>query len=74
MTEHIQELAKRRAEAQDHVNALGMMGTPSDLAARVASDARYRLAQDALARADREYRAAINALTTEQLIDLSKSA
>lgn len=70
--EHIIGLGKKRAQAAIAVEALGMqngygMTVEEDLAAR----ARYRLAQDALAKADADYRAAIKSLSADELAELA---
>jgi hypothetical protein len=69
---NINELNQRRAEALEIYNALGLVNVPTDYAARVKLDARYRLAADAYCRTDDEYRKALNAMTTDELIALAK--
>ncbi len=67
----IYELNKRRAEAQAHVYYLGMMNQPVDPDKRIAADAAYRLATDALMRAEVDYQRALASMTTEELIALT---
>jgi hypothetical protein len=70
--EHIIGLSKKRAQAAIAVEALGRQNTSGltpeeDLASR----ARYRLAQDALDKAEADYRAAIKDLSTDELAELA---
>jgi hypothetical protein len=71
MTNRILELAQAKAQAENFVNMLGMVNTPTDLNERIASDARYRLAVDAAMKADAEYREAISNLTPGELQELA---
>jgi hypothetical protein len=68
----ILELAEARAKAAQYVEGLRVMNvaglTPEE---QVASSARYRLAHDALMRAERDYGEAISALSTEELMALA---
>lgn len=68
--ERIRTLAEKAEAARNYVRALGMMNTPADYEKRIASDAQYRLAQDAAAAADKAYREAMDRLTPDQLNDL----
>lgn len=68
----INELNSRRAKAALHVEILGYANQPSDLEDRLKADARYRLAEDAHQRAEREYQDAIARLSTDELIELTK--
>lgn len=70
--DHILALAKRRAETGQHRDAVGMMNTPVGYEKGLQADARYRLASDAFERATKEYSAAIAALTTDELVELSR--
>lgn len=68
--EYIIGLGKKRAQAAIAVEALGMQNAygktvEEDLAAR----ARYRLAQDALAKAEADYRDAIKYLSADELAE-----
>lgn len=67
----IHELNRRRAKAQSLVTNLGMMNAPSSDEDRLKADARYRLASDALRRAETDYAVAIGRLSTEQLLALA---
>lgn len=71
---NIRELAERRAAAQLHFNALGMANSPTDVEGQLMASARYRLAWDAYQAAERDYNAAINKLSTDQLIALSNGS
>ena len=67
----IHALNRRRAEAAELVRALGYANQPTKYEDRVAADARYRLATDAHRRAESEYQAALNSLSTEELAALA---
>lgn len=71
MTE-LERLNLLRAECQQRLSYLAMMNMPSEPKERLQFDARYRLAQDALSRAETEYRLALGALSTVELIELTK--
>lgn len=68
----IRALNRRRAEAAAIVQTLGHANQPADLDERLKADARYRLAQDALSRAENEYQTALAVLSTEELAALAK--
>lgn len=68
--EHIKQLAEKRAAASEYVLALGMMNAGNTLEERIARDAQYRLAQDALAKAESEYRNAMDKLSADDLTEL----
>lgn len=67
----IRELNQRRSEAALWVKMLGMVNQPIDYEERLKLDARYRLAMDASQRAEREYNAALAAMSSEYLIALA---
>ena len=67
----ILELNERRCQAQEHVHMLGMMNTPVDYDAKIAADARYKLAKDAWMRAEAEYQKELARLSTDALFGLS---
>jgi hypothetical protein len=69
---NIEELNLRRAETALTLQMLGMVNQPIDHAERLKLDARYRLAKDANYRAEQDYSAALAALSTEDLIALTK--
>jgi len=64
---NLQELAERRAAAAEVITALGTANTPTDFVDRIKASAQMRLAYDALERTEREYTAAIDALSTDEL-------
>jgi hypothetical protein len=68
--ERIRGLAEKVARAQNYARNLGAMNTPTDLKARIAGDAQYRLAQDALAAAEKEYWDAMGHLSADELNEL----
>lgn len=68
----IQELNQRRAATSLNVQMLGMVNQPIDYEERLKLDARYKLALDAHQRAESDYRAAIAAMSSEDLIALAK--
>lgn len=71
--ERIRGLAEKVASAQNYARTLGVMNTPTDYKERIASDAQYRLAQDALAAAEKEYRDAMGHLSADELNELVHS-
>jgi hypothetical protein len=68
----IQELNERRAETALTVQMLGMVNQPLDYQERLKADARYRLALDANHRAESDYRMALAAMSSEELIALAQ--
>ena len=68
----IMQLAERRATAQVRVNMLMQMNQPVGFEDQVKADAAYSLAMDALSRCDKEYRDALAAMATDDLIKLSQ--
>jgi hypothetical protein len=68
----IKDLNQRRAEALEIYNALSLVNVPTDYAARVKLDVRYRLALDAYRRAESDYQKALDAMTTDELIAIAK--
>lgn len=71
---NVHELNRKRAEARAYFNTLAMTNTPDDADARLASDMRYQLASDALAKAEREYSDAIQSLTADEMLALAKAS
>lgn len=68
------ELAERRAKALEYVRALGMQNaygrTPEE---QIRASAQYRIATDAAAQADADYRAAIAGLSAEELAEAART-
>lgn len=67
----IQELNERRAATSLAVKTLGLMNMPLDYSERLKLDARFRLALDAQQRAEQDYRTALAAMTSEELLALA---
>jgi hypothetical protein len=67
----IQELNERRASASFRLQCLGMANTPTKIEDRLKADAAYRLAEDAWYRAEVEYRTALAAISTDDLMALA---
>jgi hypothetical protein len=68
----IYELNRKRAEAAETLSNLAQMNTPTKYEERMAANAAYRLALDASTRAEADYREAMNRLSTDELIALTK--
>lgn len=68
----IHELNERRAAAALSVQMLGMVNQPLDYAERLKLDARYKLAIDALMRAEQDYNVALALMPSEELLALAK--
>ncbi len=66
------QLAEQRAKAQLRVDMLMQINQPTDYKDQVKADAAYKLATDTLARCNQEYQEALNAMTTTDLINLTK--
>lgn len=64
---NIHELARQRAAAEIVVQELGLMNTSPDYETRLKQDAAYRLARDALAKAQSDYSSAIANLSAAEL-------
>ena len=73
MSEMIYDLARRRTEAQMYVAALGVRNTPTNYEDRIKTDIQYRLAMDALNRAEADYAAALSGLTSAELQALAQA-
>lgn len=69
----IMELAKKRAEAQNYLTALGVMNSAVGYEDQVKADAKYRLAFDAFIAADRAYYDAVNGLSSDKLSEIADS-
>lgn len=68
--DEIRRLNKERATAALYLWGMKTMNTPTDEDARIAADARHRLAVDLAAKTEAAYRAAVDALTPSELLDL----
>lgn len=64
---NIHELGLRRAQAAAYLQALGVLNVPDTLKDYIAAAAAYRLALEASRRAEKEFRDAINAMSTDEL-------
>ncbi len=68
--ERILKLAEKRSAASECLHNLGTMNVAVDPKQRITQDAIYQIAQDALDKANQEYRAAMDALTADELEQL----
>ena len=69
---NIHELNERRAKADLLMRCLGMANQSTNIEDRLKADARFRLALDVSQRANEDYQRAISALSTDELIVLTK--
>lgn len=69
--ERILKLAEKRSAASEYLRNLGTMNVSVDPKQRVMQDATYQIARDALDKANQEYRAAMDALTADELEQLT---
>lgn len=63
----IDELNERRARTKAMLDALGMMNTPREADEQLKASAKYRLVYEAWQAAEREFNAAIGALSPADL-------
>jgi hypothetical protein len=64
--EHVRQLNLRRIEARQRIHSLGVMNTPLNADKRLASDALYALAHDALTEAEVAYATALRLLSPDE--------
>jgi len=71
--DRIKRLAEQRAKAAHLVSCLMLLNTPTGYEERVAADARFKLAEDALDKADAKYREALSNVSASDLLLLAQS-
>lgn len=68
---NIRELNRKRIELGERAKLMGAVNSPTDPDERLASDARYRLINDAWMKAEAEYQRAIASLSPDDLAALA---
>lgn len=67
MSEKVRALAEAAAKARQFYECHQMMNTQTDPELRLRQHVAYKLAEDAYWKAEREYHAAVNALSVEEM-------